>query len=188
MKTSLYQRIILLGCFLFVLQGSIRLVHSAHPSGLDKLKSKDEKRVFSEVVEMWDSFGSLGRGPGTIYETRPGKVQARIDLQGLETHDGVVYERFNAQIGGNSYAAVHLQRGVRFGIGIIRAAFEQSQDHGAHVFFTGTDINSVQLPNDKLHYVHKDIHRKYCRTPLVTRVWSVEGAVNYFRKYDRNNR
>ncbi len=152
-------------------------VKRVHLGTFSSPESAAERNAIKEVINQWIFWGATGRQPGEIYRSWNSRVQARIDLQGIELINGITHERFAVQIESRTYAVVHIQRGDNFGVGLIRNAFEVSRDHMSHIFLTETGAR-INIPNDGNQYDQRSIRRCWNKKTRTISVWGVNDAIS----------
>lgn len=155
-------------------------VRRAHSGSLSQ-PSNSQRNSLLKVINKWSFPYAEERGHArTILE----EGEARIDLQGISKNREL--DRYNAQIGGKSYAAVHIERGYRMGVALIRQSFRESIEHQAHVFLTGPEISRINFPDDGFRYESRDIIRKWNKRRHVVRVWSTKPVVDaLYREFNK---
>jgi len=156
-------------------------VPRAHTGTFSSPQSKSERDAIQGVINKWDSWGAMNRGPGEVYNYISGQVRARIDLQGLENMGGRTFERFAVQIQARTFAVIHVERGLKFGVALIRNSFEQSRDNLCHIFLTEPGVN-INDPKDGNKYQHVLIQRKWDGKPHKVTIWGVAKAINDMAK------
>lgn len=125
-------------------------------SGTFSPPTDTEKGTAQIAISNWDVDSALGtRTPRSRVF---GHNNVRIDLQGVEYHEGVAFERYSVQTGDRTFATVHIEIGVAFGARTIRNAFNESMDHQSHVFLAEQRLN-FSKPKDDFHYVHRKYQR-----------------------------
>uniref|UniRef100_A0A914PN46 Uncharacterized protein n=1 Tax=Panagrolaimus davidi TaxID=227884 RepID=A0A914PN46_9BILA len=185
--------------FLFILISNYFIISNAenkleprgHSSGIDPPPSGSGRQLIAYIINEWHSRQSLNLNhPQTVFR-HPDNRNWRLDLQGFETHQvqppgqlmitQAFFERYAIQggpDGSETFAVVHIQRGIEFSIGIIRNAFEQSMASRSHVFLTSDNIaHGLNFPVDENQYISERIHRRINGREVWRIIWGTAAVV-----------
>lgn len=122
----------------------------AHTGALSR-PNKKEKFEAEDTIDRWSYSAALGTGKSKKVVSYQ---QTRIDLQGVEYQETKKFERYSVQKDSKTFATVHLEVGVEFGVQMIRDAFNESMDHQTHVFISHTQLN-INTPQDGKTYSYR---------------------------------
>ena len=153
-------------------------------SGKMDIPNNRQNIAINQLINKWNHWGAVGTGGiRTIYQYG----DARLDLQGEEIQNGTRFERYAVQMGDETFAVVHIQVGISFGVGLIREAFSLSRNTHTHVFLSDVEQPGIKQPGDGNNYTHRKITRKWNKELNSIYVWGViqvvNGLVKRFNKF-----